>query len=88
MRASPGIIGIGASVPENRLTNRDLERMVSTSDEWITQRTGIKERRVLKETEDPTALGVEAARQALASAGIDLEELDLVITAANVQIMP
>ncbi|MFQ6117173.1 MAG: 3-oxoacyl-ACP synthase III family protein [Candidatus Bipolaricaulia bacterium] len=88
MRASPGIIGIGASVPENRLTNRDLERMVSTSDEWITQRTGIKERRVLKETEDPTALGVEAARQALASAGIDLDELDLVITAANVQIMP
>ncbi|MFQ6033911.1 MAG: 3-oxoacyl-ACP synthase III family protein, partial [Candidatus Bipolaricaulia bacterium] len=62
--------------------------MVSTSDEWITQRTGIKERRVLKETEDPTALGVEAARQALASAGMDLEELDLVITAANVQIMP
>jgi len=88
MLASPGIIGIGASVPENRLTNRDLERMVSTSDEWITQRTGIKERRVLEGAEDPTTLGVEAARKALASAGIGLEELDLVITAANVQIMP
>jgi len=88
MRGSPGIIGIGASVPERCLTNQDLEWMVSTSDEWITQRTGIKERRVLEEAEDPTLLGVEAAQRALASAGINPGELDLVITAANVQLMP
>lgn len=87
-KGSPGIIGIGASVPPHRLTNRALEQMVETSDEWITQRTGIKERRVLNESEDPTALGVEAARRALALAGIPLDELDLVITAANVQLMP
>jgi len=85
---SLGIIGTGASVPEHRLTNRDLERMVETSDEWIIQRTGIKERRILRKDEDPTTLGVEAARQALASAGIDLEEVGLVITAVNVQLMP
>ena len=88
LRENPGIIGLGASVPQHRLTNRDLERMVETTDEWITQRTGIKERRVLKEGEDPTLLGVEAARKALASAGVGLDELDLVITAANVQLMP
>jgi 3-oxoacyl-[acyl-carrier-protein] synthase-3 len=88
MMEQPGIIGIGVSVPEHRLTNQALERMVETSDEWITQRTGIKERRVLNEVEDPTLLGVEAARNALASAGISPGELDLVITAANVQIMP
>ena len=88
MKNHPGIMGIGTSVPLRRLTNRDLERMVSTSDEWITQRTGIKERRVLDEVEDPTVMGVEAARKALASAGIGPGELDLVITAANVQLLP
>ncbi|HIC96207.1 TPA: ketoacyl-ACP synthase III [Candidatus Bipolaricaulota bacterium] len=85
---SPGIVGIGASVPNHRLTNRDLERMVETSDEWIIQRTGIKERRILGEDEDPTVLGVEAAEGALVAAGLALEEIDLVITAANVQLMP
>lgn len=86
--ARPGIIGVGACVPEKQLTNRDLERMVSTSDEWITQRTGIKQRRILRDGEDPADLGIEAARMALSSAGIELEEVDLVITASNVQIMP
>ena len=86
--ARPGILGVGASVPEKRLTNHDLEGMVSTSDEWITQRTGIRERRILREGEDPTVLGIEAAREALSAAGLGAEDLELVITASNVQIMP
>lgn len=86
--ARPGILGVGASVPEKRLTNHDLEGMVSTSDEWITQRTGIRERRILREGEDPTVLGIEAAQGALTAAGLGAEEVELVITASNVQIMP
>jgi len=86
--ARPGILGVGASVPQKRLTNHDLEQMVSTSDEWITQRTGISERRILRPDEDPADLGIGAARQALSSAGIGVEDVDLVITASNVQIMP
>ncbi len=88
MAERAGIIGVGASVPERVLTNHDLERMVLTSDEWITQRTGIKERRILREGEDPARLGIEAAGMALASAGIRPEEVELVITSSNVQIIP
>ncbi|HAZ27540.1 TPA: 3-oxoacyl-ACP synthase [Candidatus Acetothermia bacterium] len=88
MAERPGIIGVGAWVPEKRLTNHDLEQMVATSDEWITQRTGISERRILREGEDPTDLGVKAAQMALASANTSVEEVELVITASNVQVMP
>jgi 3-oxoacyl-[acyl-carrier-protein] synthase-3 len=88
MAERAGVLGVGASVPEKILTNYDLERMVLTSDEWITQRTGIKERRILGEGEDPARLGTEAAEMALASAGIRPEEVELVITSSNVQIMP
>ncbi len=75
------IVGLGYYVPRRVLTNFDLERMVDTSDEWIRTRTGIVERRVLAEEESTSTMAVEAARRALASAGIDASEVDLIITA-------
>jgi 3-oxoacyl-[acyl-carrier-protein] synthase III len=76
-----GIIGVGSSLPDKILTNFDLEKMVETSDEWITQRTGISERRVLDKETPAYSLGVEAAQRALEDAGISAEELDLIIAA-------
>jgi 3-oxoacyl-[acyl-carrier-protein] synthase-3 len=84
----PGIAGIGAAVPGLVLTNADLEKMVDTTDEWITTRTGIKERRILKESEDPAELGVLAAQRALDHARLSPKELDFVITATNLPEMP
>jgi 3-oxoacyl-[acyl-carrier-protein] synthase-3 len=84
----PGICGIGAAVPDLVLTNADLEKMVDTSDEWITSRTGIKERRILRGREDPAELGVLAARRALRSAGLAPKDLDFMITATNLPEMP
>src|SRR4051794_20939014 len=71
--------GIGHAVPDKVLTNTDLERMVDTSDEWIMQRTGIKERRICGPDETPSTLGTTASIEALAAAGIQPEELDLII---------
>ena len=85
---SPGIAGVGAAVPDQVMTNADLEKLVDTSDEWITSRTGIKERRVLKENEDPTDLAVAAAKQALDNAGLVANDIDFVITATNLGSMP
>ncbi|MGH2996221.1 MAG: beta-ketoacyl-ACP synthase III [Gaiellaceae bacterium] len=76
-----GITGIGAYAPEKVLTNFDLERMVETSDEWITQRTGIRERRIASEGEAASDLALPAAREALSEAGVDAADLDLVIVA-------
>ncbi len=75
------ITGWGMAVPERVLTNADLERMVSTSDEWIATRTGIRERRVVSEGESTSTLATEAGRRALASAGLDASSIDLVILA-------
>ena len=74
-----GIAGIGCYVPERRLTNRDLETMVDTSDEWIQQRTGIVERRIVSEGEFCSTISIKAARAALADAGVDAADLDLII---------
>jgi len=74
-----GILGIGSSLPEKVLTNDDLEKMVDTSDEWITKRTGISERRILQEDEPAYELGVEAAKKAIEDAGITAEDIDLII---------
>jgi 3-oxoacyl-[acyl-carrier-protein] synthase-3 len=77
------IIGTGSSVPERILTNSDLETIVDTSDEWITRRSGIKERRISRSDADEstTALGTYAARQALQTAGITAEHIDTIIVA-------
>jgi 3-oxoacyl-[acyl-carrier-protein] synthase-3 len=84
MNARPGIAGIGCAVPEQRLTNFDLEKLVETSDEWIVTRTGIRERRILRADEDPAQLGIAAARRAIESAGLAPSDIDFLITATNV----
>ncbi|HOX54052.1 MAG: ketoacyl-ACP synthase III [Candidatus Omnitrophica bacterium] len=76
-----GIIGLGMYVPEKKLTNQDLEKMVDTSDEWITTRTGIKERRIADKSQAASDLAVNAAREALAQAKLKPEDLDLIIVA-------
>lgn len=75
------VTGTGMYVPERILTNADLERMVETSDEWIRTRTGIRERRIAPEGTHTATLATEAGRRALASAGLDAAELDLIIVA-------
>jgi len=87
MKGRPGIAGIGCAVPEQRLTNFDLEKLVETSDEWIVTRTGIRERRILRPDEDPAQLGIAAARQAIESAGLAPSDIDFLITATNVSEM-
>ena len=72
------IAGIGAYVPETIVTNDDLAKIVETSDEWITSRTGIRERRI-STGEETSDLAAEAARRALAAAGVKAEDLDLII---------
>lgn len=79
--ARAGIIGTGMYIPEKILTNADLERMVETNDEWITSRVGIKERHIAAPHETTSTMGTQAARQALAEAGVAPEELDLIIVA-------
>ncbi|MBT8204478.1 MAG: ketoacyl-ACP synthase III [Eudoraea sp.] len=76
------IIGMGYYVPDNVVTNEDLSKMMDTSDEWIQERTGIKERRHIIKGEDTTAsLGVKAARIAIERAGIDKDEIDFIVFA-------
>lgn len=77
----PGILGVGRFVPESILTNRDLEKMVDTSDEWITTRTGIRERRIAPPGIATSDMAVSAAMAAMDMAGVGPEELDLIITA-------
>jgi len=76
-----GIIGTGKYVPEKILTNQDLEKMVDTSDEWIVSRTGIKERHVAADHEATSDLAYHAAVNALKSAGMHAEDLELIIVA-------
>ncbi|MCG8373097.1 MAG: ketoacyl-ACP synthase III, partial [Balneolales bacterium] len=76
------ISAIGHYLPEARLTNFDLEKMVDTNDEWIRTRTGITERRILKDPAKASAfMGAEAAKEALQSAGVEASEIDLIILA-------
>ncbi len=76
-----GIIGIGTYVPEKVLTNKDLESMVDTSDEWIVERTGIQERRIASPDMATSDLASKAAQRALDDAGVTAEEIDLIIVA-------
>jgi 3-oxoacyl-[acyl-carrier-protein] synthase-3 len=75
------ITGTGSALPEKRLTNDDLSKMVDTNDEWIVQRTGIRERRVAGEGESTATLATAAARKALDAAGLRASDLDLIIVA-------
>ncbi|MDR3288383.1 MAG: ketoacyl-ACP synthase III [Peptococcaceae bacterium] len=77
-----GIVGLGSYVPEDILTNKDFEKMVDTTDSWITARTGIKERRKAREGVPVSELCYQAARQALEDAGILPQEVELVIVAS------
>ena len=76
-----GIIGVGKYLPKKILTNSDLEKMVDTSDEWITTRTGIKERHIAAKDEATSDLAANAALEALKEAGIKPADLDLIIVA-------
>ena len=82
------ITGVGSCVPERILSNGDLERMVETSDEWITTRTGIRERRIAADGQATSDLATEAARRALADAGVRPEDVDLIIVATVTPDMP
>lgn len=77
------VTGVGAYVPERRLTNAELERLVDTSDEWIVTRTGIRERRVVAPGEGCSHLATRAARAALEDAGLEPSEIDLIIVATT-----
>ncbi len=77
------VIGSGAYLPETVLTNTELSRRVDTSDEWIRERTGIRERRVVRDGEMTSHLAVQAARAALADAALDAGEIDLVVVATT-----
>jgi 3-oxoacyl-[acyl-carrier-protein] synthase-3 len=76
-----GIIGVGEYLPKKILTNADLEKMVDTSDEWITTRTGIKERRIALSREAASHLAVNAAKEALKDARLKSQDLELIIIA-------
>jgi 3-oxoacyl-[acyl-carrier-protein] synthase-3 len=82
------IAATGSAVPRRVLRNADLERMVATSDEWIVERTGIRERRVVDEGVASSDLGTEAARAALAAGGWDAADLDLLLVATCTPDMP
>jgi 3-oxoacyl-[acyl-carrier-protein] synthase-3 len=76
-----GITGIGACIPERVMTNADITKLVDTSDEWIFERTGIRERRIAGADQAPSDLAVPAAREALERAGVLAAEVDLILLA-------
>lgn len=81
MTKSVGILGIGSYVPEKVLTNKDIEKMVDTSDEWIYTRTGIRERRIAEDNIATSDLAVQAAKRALDDAGLKPKDIPLIIVA-------
>jgi 3-oxoacyl-[acyl-carrier-protein] synthase-3 len=81
MKCKAKIIGLGAYLPKKILSNQDLEKMVDTSDEWITSRTGMKERRIAADNEFTSDMGYEAAKRALEDSGLKGDEIDLILVA-------
>ncbi|MCO6504122.1 MAG: ketoacyl-ACP synthase III [Snodgrassella sp.] len=77
------ILGTGSYLPDRRVSNDDLSKIVDTSDEWITSRTGIKTRHIAAENEQTSDLAVKAAQVALADAGVDAADIDLIIVATS-----
>ncbi|MGB5922635.1 MAG: beta-ketoacyl-ACP synthase III, partial [Syntrophobacteria bacterium] len=84
------ILGTGSAVPKKILTNQDLESMVDTSDEWISSRTGVKQRHIAEEGDTTSLLAAEATRRALEMAGVQPEEVDMIVvsTTSPDMIMP
>jgi 3-oxoacyl-[acyl-carrier-protein] synthase-3 len=82
------IAGWGTALPETRLTNADLGRLVDTSDAWIVERTGIRERRIAGEGETTASLAITAGRAAMKEAGIEPEDVDLLIVATTTPEQP
>ena len=82
------ITGVGSYVPAKILSNADLEKMVDTSDEWITSRTGIKQRRLAAKDEFTSDMAVKAAERAMKMAGITADQIDLIIVATITPDMP
>jgi 3-oxoacyl-[acyl-carrier-protein] synthase III len=89
-KSNAGVLGTGHSYPEGILTNADLEKLVDTSDEWITTRTGIKQRRKAAPGEYTSQFAVGASREAIERAGIDVGQIDLILCATVTpdQILP
>jgi 3-oxoacyl-[acyl-carrier-protein] synthase-3 len=77
------VLGCGSYLPSRVLTNAELSRKVDTSDDWITQRTGIRERRIAADGETTSEMGIQAARAALAAAGVEAQSIDLVVLATS-----
>jgi 3-oxoacyl-[acyl-carrier-protein] synthase III len=77
------VLGCGSYLPSKVVTNADLSRMVDTSDEWIVQRTGIRERHIAADGETTSQMGLKAAQAALAAAGVDAGSIDLVVLATS-----
>ena len=77
------VTGIGAALPDQAVTNADLEKRIDTSDEWIQQRTGIKQRYIAAEGQTTADLGEAAARAALADAGVDIADIDQIVLATS-----
>ena len=77
------IIGVGSYLPKNILTNKDLEESLDTTDEWITSRTGIKQRHIVSKNEDTSDLALEASLMAIRDSGIDKDDIDLIIVATT-----
>ena len=82
MSKAVGIIGLGHYIPEKVITNDDLAKIVDTSDEWIIERTGIKERHIAPADMATSDMATIAAKEAMANAGVTAEELDLIILAS------
>ncbi len=83
-----GFLGTGSYLPERILTNKDMEKIVDTTDEWIVTRTGIRERHVAAENQATSDLATEAGKKALADAGLKASDIDLIIVATITPDMP
>jgi len=85
---SVAIVGSGSYLPERIMTNADLEKIVDTNDEWIVTRTGMRERHIAAEDETTSQMAIKASGQALEDAGVDAEDIDLIIVATITPDMP
>ena len=77
------VLGCGSYLPQRILTNAELAKRIDTSDEWIVQRTGIRQRHIAAEGEFTSHLGINAARAALANADVDPQSIDLIVLATS-----